>query len=359
MKLRTLITAVSIAALPLTAGAATFIVPAAGTGAGANRSQWQSELTLHNTSAAPVTVTLAFHDANGTQSGNSVTVAARATTSIEDIVASQFGRQSGTGAIEVDVPDASANKIAITSRTFNSSSSGQYGQDVPAVNVTNAAGAGSVVVLQAPSSATQARFNFGLYAVTDATVQWQLVRADGTLLTPIADQTYTAGTQMQFGNGIKLLLGLDEQDNDTVQAVVTSGSIIGYGSSIDNTSGDPTFVPGIAARQDIALNFAGVDLRENGTINVTDSDHDGVLDQPIDMFTTTGYPNYFRVVVTGPNGDPATLQIVSPTQDIQLIDAETVLYAPSSLLKGTSGKIVIQATADGQTALLTIPVNYR
>ena len=58
MNIKRLITATSIALLPLAASAATFVVPAAGSATGANGSRWQSELTLHNTGpqAIPVTV---------------------------------------------------------------------------------------------------------------------------------------------------------------------------------------------------------------------------------------------------------------------------------------------------------------
>ena len=50
MKLNKIIITASLALLPLTAGAATLIIPAAASTSGANGSDWKSELTLHNTS---------------------------------------------------------------------------------------------------------------------------------------------------------------------------------------------------------------------------------------------------------------------------------------------------------------------
>jgi len=358
MKFRQLITAASIAILPLAASAATFIIPAAGTGPGANDSRWQSELTLHNTSATPNTIGLTFHDGSGAQAGDSVSLGARSTMTISDIVKTRFGRQAATGAIEVTVSDAMSDRVAITSRTFNSSPNGQFGQDIPAVNSNDAASAGDVIVLQAPSSATDARFNFGIYAVTAATVRWDLVHADGTSAASV-EQSYKAGTQLQYGQGIKTLLGLDEQDDDAIHAVVSSGKVIAYGSAINNQSGDPTFVPGIRARVDIRLNFVGVDLNEDGIVDVFDANHDGVLDQPIDVFTTSGFPNYFRIVVTGPNGEPATLELVDTIRDAQFIDVQTLQYAPPSTLKGSTGTLKVRATAAGVSEVITIPVNYR
>ena len=354
MKLRTLITAASIAILPLAANAATFIVPAAGTGAGANASQWQSELTLHNTSSNAMSAALTFHDSTGAQQSEPLTVNARSTVTLSDIVKTRFGRDAGTGAIEITVPDAMADRVAITSRTFNSSPNGEFGQDIPAVDVAGAASAGDVIVLQAPSSATNARFNFGIYAVTDAVVRWDLVRADGTLAASI-EKSYTAGTQFQYNQGITTLLGATEQDDDALQAVVTAGKVIAYGSAVNNQSGDPSFVPGIRARADIRIAFAGVDVNEDGTPDVLDANHDGVLDQPIDVFTTVGYPNYFRVIVSA----GVTLELVDPPSDAQMIDAQTVQFAPTPALKGTTGALKLRASAGGVSEILTIPVNYR
>jgi len=344
--------------IALPASAATIIVPAAGTGPGANDSHWQSELTLHNTGAAAITATLRFHDSSGAQQTSDVTINARSTITINDIVNTRFGRESGTGAIEITVSDAAANRLAITSRTFNSSASGQFGQDIPAVNVNDAAAAGDVVVLQAPSSAADARFNFGLYAVTDTKIRWDLVRADGTVVSPLAEQSYAAGTQFQFNQGISNLLGQTEQDNDAVHAVVASGKVIAYGSAVQNASGDPSFVPGIRVRADVKVNFVGVDLDENGTVDVFDADHDGVLDRPIDIFTTSGFPNYFRVVVTGSNGEPATLEIIDGA-DALLIDAQTIDWSPRNATRGMSGALKIRATVGGVSDVLTIPANFR
>ena len=354
MKFRILVVAASMAILPLAANAATLIIPAAGTGAGANDSRWQSELTFHNTSSSAVPLGLTFHDAAGAQTSDSLSLAPRATMTLSDVVKSRFGRDTATGAIEVTVPDAFADRVAVTSRTFNSSANGQFGQDIPAIDVSDAAAAGDVVVIEGPASAATARFNFGVYAVTDATVRWELVRADGTTAASV-EKSYSAGTQFQYNQGITTLLNATEQDNDTLHAVVTSGKVIAYGSAIDNQSGDPTFVPGIRARADIHVNFVGVDVNEDGTPDVFDANHDGVVDQPIDVFTTMGYPNYFRLIVNG----PATIVLVDAPADAQLIDSQTVQYAPSPTLKGTTGALTFRITANGESDIITVPVNYR
>ena len=352
MKFRRLITAVSIAILPLAASAATFIIPAAGTGPGFNNSHWQSELTLHNTSGSSAVVTLTFHDTNGAGPSTSVALNPRATTTISDIVATRFGREAATGAIEIGVPDALADRMVITSRTFNASPGGQFGQDVPSIDVNDAAAAGDTVVLQAPSSVADNRFNFGIDAVTAATVRWDLVRADGTLVTSLL-QNYAAGTQFQFNNGIVSLLGSSEENDDAIQAVVQSGKVIAYGSAINNASGDPTWVSGIRAKSDIRLNW-GVDLAANGTIDATDADHDGVLDQPIDLWLS-GFPTYFRVVATGPNGEPVSLSFINPPDDARFVTSDAVEWYPSPS-EGPAMTLKVLATYGNVSEVLTIPV---
>ena len=171
MKIKHLIAATAAALLPMAASAATLIIPAAGTGTGINQSHWQSELTLHNTGASAMHVRLVFHDASGAGESAEVDVAARATVAIEDIVRTRFQRQAATGAIEIVVDDAAAKRLAVTSRTFIRSDRGEFGQDIPAVSVSDAAVAGQVAVLTGPSAVDSTRYNFGLYALSPAPVR--------------------------------------------------------------------------------------------------------------------------------------------------------------------------------------------
>src|SRR6476646_3596605 len=204
MNIKRILTTTIAALLPLAASATTLIVPASGTGPGANGSHWQTELTLHNTSASSITATLTFHDAIGVAGTSSVNVAPRATVAIADVVASRFGRESATGAIEITFDSAFAQKLSVASRTFNKSASGEFGQDIPAVDQSSIPEGGSTVVLSGPSSATDARFNFGLYADKASTIQWDLVRADGSIAAS-KEISYAAGTPAQYNFGVSSL----------------------------------------------------------------------------------------------------------------------------------------------------------
>jgi len=359
MKFRNLILTAAIALLPLVAAsAATLVVPAAGTGPGASNSQWQSELTLHNAAPRAASLTVRFHQGTGVLGPVTVNLAAGQTTSIADVARTQFGVTSGTGALVIDIDDRAARSIAVTSRTFNTSAEGEFGQDIPAVDVANAVRAGDLAVLPGPSSTTNNRFNFGVYAIEPLTVKWELLRADGTVALS-KDATYAAGQHAQYGSGIESFLGGTVQNNDTVHVHVTAGKAIFYGSII-NATGDPTFVPGVRSRDDVIINFSGVDLDESGTVDIADANGDGVLDSPV-VISTSLFPAYFRVVATSEFGDAVSYEIVSsPATQSDLLDAQgTLRLVAAGDLKNTNGEIVMKITTGNTSSLVTIPVQFR
>lgn len=339
-----------LALVPLTAGAATLIIPAAGTGPGANSSQWSTELVVHNASGFPTTIDLIYHNSTGASKPQSYVIGPRTTITSSDIVRNVFGLTSGTGAIEIVVDDTMISRMAITSRTFNTSSGGIFGQDIPAVNVTDAAEIGDLSVLAGPSFASEFRFNFGIYAVTDATVAWQLVRSNGTIAAS-KDVDYKAGTQFQYNNGVVSLLESTASDGDVVYATVIKGKAIAYGSSVNNASGDPTYVPGIRTRADSHIAF-GVDINEDGTLDIKDANNDGVLDAPVDLFTI-GFPNYFRLVF--PGRDNVKVELAEPAPSVLLLDNHTVEWAPSVDQRGSTQNLRLKVTANGVTEIITIP----
>ena len=358
MNIRNFLSAVALVLLPVAASAATLVVPAAGTGPGASGSQWQSELTVHNAAPRPATIAITFHQGTAILGPITLELAAHQTKSIADIARTSFGLTAGTGALVLEVADRSARSIAVTSRTFNTSAEGEFGQDVPAVNVTEAVRPGDLAALPGPSTVENNRFNFGVYAIDALGVTWELLRADGTVATT-RTVTYAAGEHVQYGSGIQSFFGATPAGNDTVQAHVTSGRGVFYGSVINGT-GDPTFVPGTRTRDDVIINLAGVDLDENGTIDIADADGDGVLDAPISVITSM-FPDHFRILATTEFGDPITYEIVSsPATQSDLIDTNgTVRLVAAGDLKNTSGEIVIKIMAGGAETFVTLPVQFR
>lgn len=356
MNHRILITLAALALITLPAAAATIIVPAAGTGAGYDGSYWQSELTLHTAGPRPVGLSLTFHQGTTVLGPVTVNLQARETLSIADVARTQFGIGGGSGAIVIEASDRDLRTLAVTSRTSNVNALGEFGQDIPSALSGDALRAGDIAALPAASSIDGTRFNFGIFATEASTVTWQVLRADGTVAAT-REMRYAAGEHVQYNNGITTLLGVTPQANDTVHARVVSGRIFAFGSIV-NSIGDPTFVPGVRTRDDITIVFAGIDLDENGTVDILDEDQDGVLDAAVPV-TRSLYPNYFRVVTSGEFGEKITLELVSAPMFADFLDDNGTLRVIANGGNRDNGEIVLRATSGDSSSLITIPVTFR
>lgn len=357
MKSRTLFTAALIATLSLTASAATLVVPAAGTGPGAAGSRWQSELTFHNAAPRAAQVSVSLHKGTTVVGPVVVALQARETLSIADILRTRFALESGAGALVIDADDRDARSLVVTSRTSNVFEGGEFGQDIPAIDQAAAARAGDIATVPGPSTAAGNRLNFGIYAVEASSVTWQLVRAGGVIAASASLQ-YPAGSHAQYSSGIVSLLGATPADNDTVYARIDSGKAIVYGSVI-NATGDPTYVPGVRTRDDIHIVFAGIDLDENGTVDLADANGDGVLDSPVQIYTSM-FPAHFRLVAAGEFGETVTFEVVSTPTRTDLLDGSgTMRVIALSDVNGKSGEIVVKASSGNSSSLLTIPVQFK
>lgn len=335
------------------------IIPAAGTGPGVNNSQWQSEVVLHNAGAQPITVTLRFHDRLGAGDSFQVTVPPRGTSVISDILATRFNQTgSVTGAVVIEADPAVVGKLAVTSRTFNRSAAGEFGQDIPAIAVSNTLGKDDSGILTAPSDALAYRFNFGVFAVEATTIQWRLFRRDGTLAGEV-QRSYATGVHAQYNDGVRALLGSEPANSDIVSARVLSGKAIVYGSAVNQATNDPTFVPGIRTRENLNVQILGIDLDEDGVIDVADADQNGVLDEAIDVFTST-FPNYFRIVASDPEGSTLSYQLVNAPRDAVLIEpAGTIQWVPGADVRGTTTSLRVRVSDGTDATELIIPVIFR
>jgi hypothetical protein len=340
------------------AAATDLIIPVTGTLPGANNSMWQGEVTLHNASTNAAVVTVTFFPSVGEPVSADIVVPARLTVNYENAILELFGVANGSGALRLEIGAEARGRVAVTSRVMNVGPSGRFGQDVPAVSGTATLRSGSTAVVTGPAQAEGKRFNFGLFAIQDSEVTWRLLSADGTLVTE-KTESYAAGTQVQYNNGIGTFLGAEASDRAAIHARILSGEAIVYGSIVESSTGDPTFVPGFEVLENFAVEFLGVDLDENGSVDVLDADGDGVLDEPVTIFVGP-FPNYFRVIALPTAAGEAVLSLLEAPAGFAMIDAKgTIQAAPSSSDRGKTAQIVVRATDGFAAADLVIPVVFK
>ncbi|MGD1149422.1 MAG: choice-of-anchor tandem repeat GloVer-containing protein [Thermoanaerobaculaceae bacterium] len=219
-------------------------VPVASHNAGANQSQWRSDLGLLNTGAATANVKLTFHGYTGTVS-TTISVATGAQSILTDVVGQVGG--SGSGAIEV----LSDQPLSVTARSYNLVSStascypgGTQGQDYPALVADSGLSAGQSAYLAGLTENAAYRCNVGLIDIGDngATVLVELFDGTGAKL---SDYTVSLGVG-QWAQEIQPFnskAGQTAMDRGYAKITVTSGSgVFGFASVIDNLTNDPTTV---------------------------------------------------------------------------------------------------------------------
>lgn len=338
---------------------ADLIVPVTGTTPGAMGSSWQGELALHNSGKQVATIHLTLYGAAGQIEVRNVVLQPGATMSFDNVVSDLFALTNATGALAINYDDAANGTIAVTSRVLNHTASGEFGQDVPAIAAADTVRAGSTGVILGPPDVATSRFNFGIFTVDASTIEWRLLRADGSLAATVTKE-YEAGRHEQYNAGVAALFNAAPENDDTIHARVVSGNAVVYGSIVANSTGDPTFVPGFKVRELFAITLLGVDVDENGSVDILDADNDGTLDAPVILYS--GFlPNYFRVVTKAPEGSTVALSIVEAPRDTEVIDNDngTILSYPGVQYKGTTSRIVVRASDSFATADLVIPVIIR
>lgn len=157
------------------------IIPAVAHGPGANSSLFQSDIRLANVSSQPMSYLINFTPTatDGTQTGNTTTIQVDpgATTALDDILSTFFGTASdgsSSGMLEIrpltttsssslfsNVPSNILSTIA-SSRTYNVTANGTFGQFIPAIPFAQFVGRGSVLSLQQIAQSASYRTNFGL-----------------------------------------------------------------------------------------------------------------------------------------------------------------------------------------------------
>ncbi|MEA2490688.1 MAG: hypothetical protein QOH21_2480, partial [Acidobacteriota bacterium] len=242
----------------VTAAGEALIIPAVAHADG-NNSRWQSDVRIAHTYPSSVRYLLTF-----TPSGSDRTAAVRTevvvssgqTVALDDILGRWFGSgmasDGQTGVLEIRAVDVQRNsgQTFATSRLFNVAANGSFGQFIPAVplqqflagSVSPSPNSRQTLVSLAQSSAYRTNIGVVEGSGSPATAMLQAFNGEGTKLFETT-LTLKAGEHRQIGS----LLAENGVDTSNaridVRIVSPIGSVYGYASVVDNTTGDPSFVP--------------------------------------------------------------------------------------------------------------------
>ncbi len=236
-----LATSLVLLATAATAAAGQWWVPAAAHAQGAGGSVWRTDLVVHNFGPTDTTVTVTLlaqgADNSALATTASLAVPAGDTLVTEDAVATLFGT-TGNGALKLD---AAADQLVVTSRTFNQSPQGTFGQAIPGVAATAALGRGQTALLVGLAGTGGNRTNLGWVSLEPAAthVTVELVSATGESLgaAGFAEQPY-GQTQL---NDVFARLGVTPVASACAR-VTADGLIVPYASVVAPGSNDPVYV---------------------------------------------------------------------------------------------------------------------
>ncbi len=223
-------------------------IPAAAHVSGAAGTDWRTDLEVHNHGDAqaqyeiallvqdvanPNPMSLPFH----LSSGQSVRYS--------DVLYSAFGF-TGSAALRIT---ATTGEIAVSSRTFNQTPDGTYGQYIGAVPSAGAIAFGQegriIQLTHNQASDTGFRTNVGLLNASDGQilVEVDLYRWDGTQL-GTRSFWLEAASFTQKDRLFRTVTGDDVSDGYiTIRTLTPNGRFFAYASVVDNRTGDPIYIP--------------------------------------------------------------------------------------------------------------------
>lgn len=233
-----------VSGTPLTAGGAMkWILPGV-----ANldnpTAHWRTDMRVFNygTTAQPAILTF-YPLGGGAAKSSDVSLTAGAILTLDNIVRNLFGTENAGGVVHLTT--ATPASLVVTGRTYNDTPAGTFGQFIPAVTPDLGAGLGdrALNILQVEDS-VRYRTNIGIAEITGkpVTIELQIVLPDSKV-TPTVTIPLAANEFRQFAVIKELGLGAVYNGRISIRVVEGQGRVTAYGSVIDETTQDPTFVP--------------------------------------------------------------------------------------------------------------------
>jgi hypothetical protein len=209
---------------------------------------WRSDIRLFNPATSAVTATLTYFPQPGAAPASGtkqITIPAGQVMPIDNALQQLFALTNSGGSLLVTTPTTS--KLTVTARTYNQTSSGTYGQFIPAVTPAASVGLSDNHVLQLLQleASDKLRTNVGLVETNGSpvTVEITAIPPDSKVA-PKTQVTLAANQFIQFNDLLKSFgLGTVYNARVTVKVLSGSGRVTAYASVIDAATQDPTYVP--------------------------------------------------------------------------------------------------------------------
>jgi len=221
----------------------TYMVAGIAHAPGLEGSNWRSKVALLNRSGASAQVTLTYVRSSGPLLSEAVTLANNQLVAWDDVAVTLFGVSADSnGAIKVD----SSQPLLVTARTYNVSASGTYGQFLPGVDDSDALATGQSGVITQLAKNANFRTNIGFVNLGDSSCQVRVTLRSASGAAVGSQRTVTVpATGWKQDNDIFQAAGAGTHANAyaTVEVLTSGCEVWGYGSVVDNNSGDPTTIP--------------------------------------------------------------------------------------------------------------------
>lgn len=217
-------------------------VPAAAHAAGVGGSQWRTDFFARNRNAsegATVTIELMPRDSdNSDRVSVSYDLAAAEVLPLKDIVLSAFGEDSMAAALRV----CGTEPLHVSTRTFNQSDGGTFGQAIPGLAASAAIGDGGTGWLIGLAESETFRTNIGFTNTSNSPASVKVTFFDGAgVELGTLDYTVPPFGHRQISSPFGDVTG-DEVTDGSVSVLVSDSDVIVYASVVDNATDDGTFL---------------------------------------------------------------------------------------------------------------------
>jgi hypothetical protein len=205
---------------------------------GDDNSHWRSDVSLLNLCTASATVELRLH-ADGTVSSETYEVGAGRQQVIQDVVGQLVDQDTG-GSLEV----LSDQELVVTSRTYNLTDNGTYGQSLPAIRPGKGLDSDDDAYLPQLKQNDTFRSNIGLVNMGSDTATVTVTLYD-TTGAEVGDLEFSiaAGEMDQSNSPYQRRFDRTDIVAGFARVLVEEGNNVwAYGSVVDGRTGDPTTI---------------------------------------------------------------------------------------------------------------------